>query len=61
MNRYETTRRQARIVWVLIVMLALPPGLMPAALAVTNRRINTLTRDAALETKLVARASATAA
>src|SRR5262249_12326946 len=50
MNRYELHRRQARIVWVLVTLLALPPGLMPSAFAVTNRRINALSRDSKLET-----------
>jgi len=50
MRSYETRRRLAPIVYGLAALLALPPGLMPAALAVTNRRINSFSRDAKLET-----------
>ncbi|HEX5009896.1 MAG TPA: RHS repeat-associated core domain-containing protein [Planctomycetota bacterium] len=49
-SSYEARRRLAPVVYGLAVLLALPPAFMPAALAVTNRRINTFSRDSKLET-----------
>ena len=50
MNAHDRRRRLAPLVYALATVLALPPGLMPSAGAVTNRRLNTLTRDTKLET-----------
>jgi RHS repeat-associated protein len=50
MNGHLRRRRLAPVVYTLATLLALPPGFMPAALAVTNRRVNTFTRDTKLET-----------
>ncbi|MGQ0553764.1 MAG: glycosyltransferase [Planctomycetota bacterium] len=49
MNTYERRRLNRAVCYLLIVLLGLPPGFLPKALA-TNRRLNTLTRDTLMET-----------
>ncbi len=50
MNTLQRRRRLAPVIWLLIFGLALPPGAMTSVFAVTNRRLNTLSRDTKLET-----------
>src|SRR5262249_22530564 len=50
MNAFQRRRRLALVVYGLAVLLALPPGWMPSVFAVTNRRVNSFSRDTKLET-----------
>jgi len=50
MNSYRERHRQAPILWLFIVLLALPPGLMPKAGATVPASINPMAHDVLMET-----------
>jgi len=50
MNAYESRRRLAPVIWLMIFSMAMPPAWMSSAFATSNLRLSAFSRDTKLET-----------